>query len=76
MSATNRRNTIMERRLVMTNVILSPESGGTLNAKILKADKETNNQNNQGSKCSIFHLCMKTGCVYFSVVTNFNTWPV
>ena len=45
MSATNRRNTIMERRLVMTKVILSPESGGTLKAKILRASKETNRKN-------------------------------
>ncbi len=76
MSATNRRNTIMERRLVMTNVILSPESGGTLNAKILKADKETNNQNNQGSKCSIFSPVYEDRVCIISVVTNFNTWPV
>ena len=40
MSATSKRNTIMERRLVMTKVILSPESGGTLKAKMLRAKRK------------------------------------
>ena len=42
MSATSSRNTIIDRRLVITKVTLSPESGGTLNAKILRANGETN----------------------------------
>lgn len=40
MSATRSRNTIIDKRLVITNVILSPESGGTLKAKILRPDQK------------------------------------
>lgn len=40
-SATSSRNTIIDRRLVITKVILSPESGGTLNAKMLRANEGT-----------------------------------
>ena len=51
MSATSNRNTIMDKRFVITRVILSPESGGTLNAKILRANEETK------ENYVNFHIC-------------------
>ena len=64
MSATSSKNTIIESRLVMTSVIRSPESGGTLNAKILRAKK---------TKYKFLHYFRK---LLFTKATVFDTLQV
>ena len=67
MSATRSINTVMASRLVITNVMRSPDSGGRQNAVTVKTKME----NAQCKKC----LCQRTARFYHHSIFFPFHWP-